>query len=50
MTPSTIPDVSFDEFRRKSWVTAIPMEANARDVLSHARNVLSVRDCQYMNN
>jgi len=28
-------------FRRKSWVTAIPMLANERDVRSHARNVRS---------
>jgi hypothetical protein len=28
-------------FRRKSWVTAMPMEAKARDVRSQARNVRS---------
>lgn len=33
-----------DELRRKSWVTAIPMDAKANDVLSHARNVRSARD------
>lgn len=29
-------------FSRKSWVIAIPIDANARDVRSHARNVRSV--------
>jgi hypothetical protein len=29
-------------FRRKSCVTAIPIEANAREVRSHAKNVRSV--------
>lgn len=29
-------------FRRKSWVTAMPMEANAREVRSQAKNVRSV--------
>ena len=28
--------------RRKSWVTAMPMEAKAREVRSQARKVLSV--------
>jgi hypothetical protein len=31
---------------RKSWVMAIPIEANAKDVRSHARNVLSEVGCQ----
>lgn len=36
---------SFSErevLRRKSWVTAMPIEAKARDVRSHARKVRSV--------
>lgn len=32
--------------RRKSWVTAMPMDAKAREVRSQARNVRSNRDSQ----
>ena len=28
-------------FKRNNWVTAIPIDANASEVLSHARNVRS---------
>ncbi|KAL7357687.1 hypothetical protein ACKS0A_08068 [Histoplasma ohiense] len=35
-------DSVMELFRRKSWVTAMPMEAKARDVRSQARNVRSV--------
>lgn len=36
------PSASASEvLRRKSWVTAMPMDAKARDVRSHARNVRS---------
>ena len=31
-------------FRRKSWVIAIPIEANAREVRSQARKVRSCTD------
>lgn len=39
---SSVPGVERDELRRKSCVTAMPIEAKARDVRSHARNVRSV--------
>ena len=41
---------SFSErevLRRKSWVTAMPIEAKAREVRSHARKVRSNRKVQY---
>lgn len=31
-----------DDDRRNNWVIAMPKEANAREVLSHAKNVRSV--------
>jgi hypothetical protein len=37
------------ELRRKSWVTAMPMEAKEREVRSQARKVRSTGCCQYMN-
>lgn len=42
-SPSGSEGSSFarEVLRRKSWVTAIPMEANAREVRSQARNVRS---------
>ena len=37
-----VDSCSIDLFRRKSWVTAIPIDAKAREVRSQARNVRSI--------
>jgi len=42
------PSSARDVLRRKSCVIAMPIEANANDVRSHARNVRSNRSGQYL--
>ena len=41
LTVSRAP-VPPEPLKRKSWVTAIPMDAKANEVLSHAKNVRSI--------